>query len=122
MAQENGMRAEIAFTLTEAEYTAAAKIAARRTRAAILPFHPYEAVFSPATLRFYEDWLELSGEQFWRREPYALFDGLVETGTLFVFWHKDGSFIALPKRTLPDEERVLSFLRNTFARKYRRGI
>lgn len=116
------MRAEIVFTLTEAEYTAAAKIAARRTRAPIPSFRPYEALFSPATLCFFEDWLELSGHQFWRREPYALFDGLVETGTLFVFWHKDGGFVALPKRALPEDERFLSFLRNTFARKYRRGI
>ncbi|MBO5797066.1 MAG: YcxB family protein [Clostridia bacterium] len=117
------MRAEIAFTLTESEYVAAAKIAARRTRAAIPPFRPYAALFSPDTLRFFEDWLELSGEQFWRRESYALFDGLVETSSLFVFWHKDGSFIALPKRALPaEDERVFSFLRNTFARKYRRGI
>lgn len=117
------MRAEIVFTLTDDEYTAAAKITARRSRAVLPPFRPYEALFSPATLLFFEDWLELSGKQFWRREPYALFDGLIETATLFVFWHKEGEFVALPKRALPDEsERFLSFLRNTFARKYRRTI
>lgn len=116
------MRVELVFTLTEAEYIAGAKIAARRSRAPLPPFRPYEALFSPATLRFFEDWLELSGEQFWQREPYALFDGLVETGTLFVFWHREGGFVTLPKRALPADERFLSFLRNTFARKYRRTM
>lgn len=131
MAQELQPRAAFSVSVTEAEYVAAARVAARLSggllarrvskAAAARDYAVFAALLSPATVTLWEDSMEIAGEAFTRRDPYALLPLLAETPALFVFLREDGTFAVLPKRAMPvDGGRVAEFLRGTFSRKYRR--
>lgn len=90
-------------------------------RAARRDFAVYHALLSPATVTLWEDSMECAGERFCRRDPYAHLLYFAETASLFVVVREDGTFAVLPKHAMPiDGGRVATFLRETFARKYRR--
>lgn len=103
-------------------WTAAALAARRSVESAAERDHAvFAAVLTPTTVTLWEDSLELSGEQLLRRDPYGCLSLLGETAALFVPVREDGTFVVLPKRAMPvDSGRAATFLRNTFARKYRR--
>lgn len=124
-------RAAFTVTVTEAEYRAAARVASRVSggfftrraakSAVTRDYAVFSALLSPATVTLWEDSMEITGETFTRRDPYALLSLLAETPALFVLLREDDTFAVLPKRAMPvDGGRAAEFLRGTFSRKYRR--
>lgn len=123
MSAEKQPRAAFTVQVTEQDYVAAAKAlrfaGGRRARE---QFQTYTRLFPTAQVSLWDDFLTVEGEGFSRSDPYALLLRLLETRTLFLMLREDGSFLILPKHDLPlDGGRVPSFLRETFARKYKRG-
>lgn len=84
-------------------------------------YHAFHHLLTPSQVSIYEDYMTISGEQFSRRDSYALLVRMVETPTLFVFVRADETFAVLPKHDMPmDGGQVYEFLRTVFARKYTR--
>lgn len=119
--------AAFSVTVSEADYVAAARAAARaggrRVSAAQAKrdYAVFAALFSPAVVTLWEDTMEIAGAQFVRRDPYARLEKLLDTPAQFVLLREDGGFAVLPKREMPvDGGRVAAFLRGQFANRCRR--
>jgi len=90
------------------------------TRKTAQDYRLFSAVFSTVQVTLWEDTLEYRGEHAVRKEGYALFSRLVESRALFVLLREDGTFLAIPKRDMPEDGRAAAFLQLTFSRKYKR--
>ncbi len=78
----------------------------------------FSALFSSVQVTLWEDTLDYEGNGCTRQESYALFSRLVESRRACILLREDGTFLVIPKADMPEE--CVSFLRTTFARKYRR--
>ncbi len=78
----------------------------------------FSALFSDVQVTLWEDTLDYEGNGCARQEEYALFARLAESRRAFIFLREDSTFLVIPKANVP--EAAATFLRTTFARKYRR--
>lgn len=90
------------------------------TRTAAANYHVFATLFPTVRVTLWEDTLDYVGSSCARQEPYALFSRLVENGSSFILLREDGTFLVIPKKDLPPDDAAAAFLRETFARKYRK--
>ena len=92
----------------------------RVRRTAENDFAVYEALFSECSVRFTADQFTVKGGSFRRTVDYARTRLCVETVSQFVILADDGHVIVLLKSAMTDERETTAFLRDVFARWYKR--
>jgi hypothetical protein len=96
--------------------------AARRSvcRKAARDYTVFTALRLPMTVALYEDYAEVTSPSLTEKRHYALGKLLAETAELLVIVEEEQQFLVLPKRCLSETDQA--FLRDVFARRYRKTL
>lgn len=92
-----------------------------RKRTSERDYISFEALSNPAEVTFESDEMTIKGEALSRRVEYAKTRICIETDERFVILTDDDAMVILEKACFADADATTAFLRDVFARWYKRG-
>lgn len=83
-------------------------------------FSLYQSLYGRTTVTFTQDEMMVAGERLTRRVEFAKTRLCVETATLFVVFTDDDAIVILSKEAFAEAQETTAFLRDVFARWYKK--